>query len=103
MTHKDFQEVLDGTFDEIKRLSTTKGKDYANEDRLSHFKDQAELWGITPLQLWGVFAGKHWMAIANYVKRGKLESEPIESRIDDEILYLILLKGLILEERVSGK
>lgn len=99
MTTKQFNKLLEQDIKEIYKLCRTKGKDYARTtDRLSNFKDQAQKLDLTPLQIWGVYANKHWDAVNSFIKNGQVESEPIESRIHDLILYLFLLHGLINED-----
>lgn len=97
MNTKNFDRLFVQTMDEVSKLSATKGKDYASEeDRLSNFKVNAERTGLTPYQVWSVYANKHWDAVMAFIRNnGQLESEPIESRIYDLITYLILLSGLI--------
>jgi hypothetical protein len=91
LAQKHIQNVLD--------LNRTKGADYATDDDvLVNFKRGGERLGLTSLQVWGTYAGKHIDAIFAFVRNnGKLESEPIGSRIDDLMVYLLLLAGLIDE------
>lgn len=100
MTTKQFDEIMTRNYEEIRKLCVTKGADYAKDtDRLSNFKDNANQLGLTPKQVWAVYAAKHWNAICSYIKNGQVESEPIESRLHDLILYSFLLLGLIEDER----
>lgn len=95
-------DLIHETVIEIERLNDTKGREYAGDaEALSNFYNRAEQMGITPKKVWGIFFGKHIDSIFSYIKRGEVLSEPIEGRIDDAILYLILLKGLIEDE--NGK
>lgn len=97
-THADIADLIDQTLGDIHDLNDSKGREYASEaDGLANFKNRAEQMGITPLQVWGIFYGKHSDAIFSYLKRGEVLSEPIEGRIDDAILYLVLLKALVRE------
>lgn len=85
-------------------LNNKKGHDYAgDEDALANFKNHAAELGLTPEQIWGVYAGKHYDAIKTYVREGAVASEPIEGRIEDMILYLFLLYGLVVERREEDK
>lgn len=103
MDRTEFQSMLQGEFDRILELNTTKGNDYAgNEDALANFKNAAVRLGLTPEQVWGVYADKHWSAIMTYCKDGQVESEPIEGRIRDAVLYLLLLMGLVIEKNAEG-
>jgi len=104
MNRNEFQKVIDDTFESIQKLSGSKGVEYtghegeanahANFDRLS-----ADL-QLTPEKVLTIYLTKHLDSIKTYVNNisapasPKL-SEPIEGRIDDAILYLILLKGMV--------
>lgn len=101
MTHDQMTKIIDDTFDEIQRIRESKGKDYSRgeADTLSNFKRHAEALGLTPEQVWAVYASKHWDAVISYCKHGQVESEPIAGRIDDALTYLLLLKGLIADRR----
>jgi hypothetical protein len=100
MNRADFLAMMDDDYASITEINRTKGVDYAGEDdALSNFKDQARSLGLTPEQIWGVYAGKHWSAVTTYIREGDVKSEPIEGRVHDVILYCFLLLGLIREER----
>ena len=58
--------------------------------------------GVPMEVIWRVNAGKHWDALSQYVRdigngTRRVLSEPIESRIDDLILYLCLFKAMLRE------
>lgn len=55
--------------------------------------------GITPMQCWGVYYLKHVLAIATFVKFGKVESEGIKSRFVDANNYSYLGLALIEDEK----
>lgn len=100
MTRQEFLDLLDRESATIRRINETKGHDYAgDEDALSNFKDEAAEIGITPEQVWHVYAAKHWRSVATYVREGEVQSEPIEGRLRDVILYCFLLMGLVEEKR----
>lgn len=114
-----FQALLKTTYDRMVELTATKGEEYANnapidapasstdirnqladaQDQHANFKRLASELGMTPEQVLSVYLTKHLDATKSYLKHGRVWSEPIEGRIDDAILYLILLKGLIIERR----
>jgi hypothetical protein len=72
-----------------------KGKDYTigkgDADRLDNFNMAAENCGVSVRQAWGVYFYKQVAAVFKFVKDGRVESEPIESRLYDVINYCILL------------
>lgn len=102
----EFSKVVSQTIDQITKLSTLKGGEYAGDnDRLANFRRNAISLQLHMEQVWAIYAAKHWDAIMQYVqdlatgkKRERLE--PLEGRLDDLIVYLILLK-CILQERTA--
>jgi hypothetical protein len=103
MRRDEFRTLMKVTYTNLLDLNNTKGSDYAgDEDALANFKEQAASLGLTPEAVWGVYAGKHWSAIMTFIRKGEVQSEPIEGRIDDLLLYLLLLKGLIFDARPAG-
>lgn len=109
MKQEQFEELLNGTVEEIKKLLVLKGGEYAgSEDRLANFKRGAGLTGATTLQVAFIYASKHYDAIATYVRDSAAgtkrdRSEPIEGRLDDLINYCILMKAIIREEGAKKK
>ena len=106
-TQGELNVIIEDTISAIKLLDKTKGGEYASQqDRLQNFRDNAASLDIDMQLVWRIFAGKHWDAITNFVKDtiSKTErprSEPIEGRVDDLIVYLILFKA-ILKDAASG-
>lgn len=102
MKGSDFYKLMRDTFAAIEGLSRTKGAEYADErDQLSHFKESGAEAGVTPEQAWLIFFNKHDRAVKSFVRNGMVHSEPIEGRIHDAILYLVLLKAMIVERDTS--
>lgn len=102
MNKFEFQRVLNQTFETMRQITNSKGIEYArDEDQLANFKRGSEV-GCSPLQTNMVFLSKHMDSIKSYVKGchnalSAPSSEPIEGRIDDAILYLVLLKANMVE------
>ena len=97
MNVEEFGVLMQDTFDNLRSLNETKGNDYrrGEDDTFANFKRQAATLGISQSLVWAVYAGKHWDAIMTYCRDGQVESEPIEGRIDDLILYLLLSKSRV--------
>lgn len=103
MTRDEFLAMLDGDYKAIVEINRTKGHDYAGaDDALSNFKRHAVELGMTPEQIWAVYASKHWDSVLTYVREGDVKSEPIDGRLHDLILYAFLLLGLIRERRAAA-
>ena len=96
MKNEEFREHISGFMEEMNTLLTRKGKDYSeDDDRLSNFKNAP--FGAFPT--FGIYMHKHWCSIQNYLKRGQLESEPIEERLLDLANYCLLLHAYITEQK----
>ena len=99
MDRTEFLAMLDEDYQAIRKINETKGHDYAgDDDALANFKRHATELGLTPEQVWSVYASKHWDAVMTYVREGSVASEPIEGRLHDVILYSFLLLGLVREK-----
>jgi hypothetical protein len=106
---EQFKHIVSDTWDSINKLSASKGVEYtghegsknvhANFDRLSLALQ------IIPEKILMVYLTKHMDSIATYVNSipVKVMSEPIESRIDDAILYLILLRAMVWRSTSMNK
>ena len=105
MKQPEFDALLASTFNELSTLTKTKGQEYANSsDQLANFHRLASMLGLAPSVILLVYLQKHLDSIFQYVKSissgvTPIESEPIQGRIDDAILYLILLKALLSEQK----
>jgi hypothetical protein len=71
-----------------------KGTDYTRGkgdlDRLDNFKEASKDAGVSESKVLYIYIYKHWAAFKRFILEGKVESEPIESRILDIINYLVL-------------
>ncbi len=89
-------------------VMAVKGEDYAGTDHQPdvnlNFKKAADRWGITVLQAWGVYFGKHVDAIETFVRKGGVDSqsEPVLGRITDAVNYLFILLALLEDPDVEG-
>lgn len=103
-SHKQWAELLAKTIKQIEHLSVAKGGEYAgDDDRLANFRRNAEAAGCSMELCWRIYAGKHWDAVSQFIKdlqtgKERERSEPIQGRLDDLIVYLVLMKA-IMEER----
>lgn len=104
MNGSDFRAILAHTHETLRELTDTKGVEYSNStDQLANFKRLAATLGVAPEFVVLVYLTKHLDGINSYVANGGELSEPIFGRIDDAILYLVLLKACIFESAVEGR
>lgn len=100
-----FLRLLKSTLNNLITLTQTKGEEYARseDDQLANFRRQANEFGMSMEQVLGIYLNKHLDSIKFHIKNPGVElAEPIEGRIDDAILYLILLKAIKCEGHLSN-
>lgn len=103
-SHERYDVLVEQIFNRVKHLSKVKGGEYAGDlDRLANFRRNAEALGLNMETIWSVYAAKHWDAIIQYVKdlqgdTTRPRDEPIEGRVNDLIVYLILFRAMIEEQ-----
>lgn len=124
MNQEDFTSLIQSTQAATADLLIRKGAEYASDlDRLDNFKKNAALLGLSPLQVWSVYAFKHVDAVQSYMRKihdnsldhagtGTLRanifsvdnslSEPIEGRFHDIINYMYLGLALLEDTRNSN-
>ena len=94
--------------DAIKRaeqLFTTKNSEYGDSgDILANFRRLAQQQELPMSTVWMMLAGKHMDSIQQYVKdvrngKGRNRTEPVAARIDDLIVYSMLLLAIVSEEQ----
>jgi hypothetical protein len=104
-TGKQFEWMVMDTFEAIKKLSATKGEEYTGrkrgENTHENFDRNAVRLNLTPEKVLAVYLGKHMDSIDTWINDLEINrsqsapySEPITGRIDDAILFLLLLKGM---------
>lgn len=99
----EYEALVEETFRNIQQLAAVKGAEYSGTvDRFANFRRLGYALDL-PMEIpLLVYAQKHWDAITTYcndvnqnVQRER--SEPIEGRIDDIIVYMLLLKAMVRE------
>ena len=109
MRTPQFIALLQETHTKMLALTASKGAEYAGDhDQLANFKRLGLEMDETPEKaLWHLLK-KHTDSLRTYImdmEKGVTRnySEPITGRVDDAILYLVLLKALIVErEGLTG-
>ena len=101
MQNDRFNDVIEATLDNAKRVLTRKSEGYSTEeDRLHNFRTGAALNGITMEQVcWGM-ATKHIISIRDMVMSGETYDADIwDEKLGDAINYLALLKAITVERK----
>ena len=102
VSYQMMKELMTEVFAECQALREAGQKEYAHsqEDALANFKRVASLSGITQEQVLMTYMYKHIDGISAYIKGHKSQREDVRGRINDCIVYLCLLRGMV-EERDS--
>lgn len=102
-SHREYQGIVEETIETIHRLGKLKGGEYAGDvDRLANFRRNGQARRLPMEVIWSVYYAKHHDAIHQWIDdivdgKERERLEPIEGRIDDMIVYLILLKCMVRE------
>jgi hypothetical protein len=99
--YPDIDEFLDDCLDTMRR----KGHDYRqgnDDDVLHNFRTVAESVDSDMMKVWFTYFYKHYSAMVTFIKEGgQSESEPIEGRIKDQIVYLLLFYRMVQEKKAE--
>lgn len=100
MTNTDFNNVIEEQLDLCKSLLCKKGEEYDRDtnDRFHSFKVAAALQGETPMQALAGMLAKHTVSVYDLIREGSHDLTIWDEKITDHINYLLLLKGLIVDE-----
>ena len=100
----EFEAIVRETLTTVLKLGKVKGSEYSgDDDRLLNFRRNGRKLRVPAELVLMVYAGKHWDSLVQYaadIAEGKQRerSEPIEGRIDDLILYMLLYKCMYREK-----
>lgn len=105
MTNSDFSKIVDYQFNRCHNILACKSAEYDMEtsDRFHSFKVAAALQNLTPKQALVGMMCKHVVSVFDMVETdGDYSIEKWDEKITDNINYLLLLRGLIEEEKHNG-
>lgn len=97
--HRDVDVFLHDTLEIMRK----KGHDYRqgnDSDLIHNFRKVAEQVDEPMMKVWFTYFYKHYAALTTYIKNGgQSESEPIEGRISDMIVYLLLFREIVRQAK----
>ena len=102
MKVKEFFDWAKSVQKKENEIMFVKGKEYtvSDKDKFKNFKSIAERMGTTPKKVAMIYLLKHMDSIRNYTLHGiEASDESIEGRIMDARNYLLLLGGIIKENK----
>lgn len=101
MIRRDFDELMENFFDELRDVRSAGQKEYAHTEE-NVFRNFAAVAAETGqdqrLVLW-TYLRKHLDGILAHIRGHRSQREPVRGRIKDAIMYLILLLGM--EEEIN--
>lgn len=100
MNNADFNKVVEAQLTHCRDLLCKKGEEYDSDsgDRFHSFRVAAALQGETPMQALAGMLAKHTVSIYDLMHAGSTDLTIWTEKITDHINYLLLLKGLIIDE-----
>lgn len=105
MTRDDMAHIMEIVFEECQELRAAGQKEYAHDEgnAFANFeRAAADFSDIDRKQALWIFAMKHRDGIAAYLDGHRSQRENVRGRINDLIVYLCLLRGMIDEEEDRG-
>lgn len=101
MTSKEFDQIISSRLKATQALLCSKGKEYAQTDRLSNFKDAAIFTGQSEeAVLWG-YVLKHITALKDFIQRTENGNPPtfdqFIEKIGDITAYMLILEAILVE------
>lgn len=102
MTQDQMKQVMVRVFAECQTLRDAGQKEYAGgEESFGNFNRLAGLLGINRKAVLMVYFTKHFDGIMSYVRGHRSQREDVRGRINDAIVYLCLLRGMVEEEEAN--
>jgi hypothetical protein len=90
-----FGQFLEHAFQQLRDVRAAGQAEYAGgEDAFGNFNRLAEELGVSREAILWVYAMKHKDGIASHIRGQVLQREPVQGRIKDLIMYLLLLWGM---------
>lgn len=105
MSPEDFDKMVDVIFTRCRKVLCSKSGYGTNEDQLSNFKRAGQLKREKAVSALKGMSNKHTIALADMVydyehSGRKPDSSDLEEKIGDEINYLLLLRGLFVDDKI---
>lgn len=104
MLKSELAKVMDQVITEINFLRDSGHKEYAGgENAFGNFERLATQLDLKREKVLWVYLMKHIDGVVSYLNGHVSQREPIEGRINDIIVYLILLRGMVQENSQINK
>lgn len=100
VTRQEMAQVMEKIIEEISHLRNAGQQEYAHseDNAFANFDRLAERMKLDRKAVLMVYAEKHIDGIHSYIQGHKSQREDVRGRINDVIVYMCLLRGMIEEE-----
>ena len=100
MTRDELANVMDKVFEECRGLRQEGQKEYAHDtdNAMANFERIANALEMDRKQILWVYAAKHIDGIVAHINGHKSQRESVYGRINDLIVYAIILRAMIEED-----
>lgn len=97
LTRAEMSDIMARVFAECNELREAGQKEYAHNEQnaFANFERLSALLGISREKVLMVYFLKHMDGISAYVNGHKSQRESVKGRINDAIVYLVLLRGMV--------
>lgn len=98
---EEYLKMIEHTLDGIKGKFLKKGEEYQrNNDVFHNFNEGAKKTGLTPMEVLKGFRLKHDISVDDIIedikKNHDVKEETIHEKLDDILIYTIILKTMLL-------
>ena len=99
MKQEQFEKVIEKQIEMIKDTLLVKSKEYSTEDKLHNFRTSALMQQCTMEQALAGMLSKHTVSIYDMIHSGyRYHVDKWDEKINDHIVYLLLLRAIIEEK-----
>jgi hypothetical protein len=103
LTKDQLGEVMERVFEECRGLRGAGQKEYAGgANAFGNFVRLADELDSSPEKILWTYAMKHKDGIASHLRGHQSQREPVEGRINDLIVYLCILRGMVEARRETA-
>lgn len=103
MDSQRFNDLFEEQVETCRKVLVQKGKEYSTQDKLHNFKVAAELQGVSPAVALSGMMAKHTVSIYDMMQSGQTYPKAVwDEKLTDHLNYLILLNGIVTEEREAS-
>ena len=102
MTKEQMREVMVHVFEECMKLRDAGQKEYAHDDNnaLANFERLGKELGQDRKKILWIYMRKHLDGILAHINGHTSQREDVAGRINDAIVYLCLLRGMVNEASI---